>query len=151
MSFPTYVTVPFDRTIILSCEISSSSLFSAFPVLSKKVRRPCVQVPAVVIELRLRRAVLHPNRRHLFHMKQPDHHVCHLHASIVDIVLNLHAVSRMPQDTHHRVSQHGVPHMPDVRGLVRIDARMLDNDFVGQAFLPVLLLLCSPALGLSAL
>src|SRR5260370_8423554 len=34
----------------------------------------------------------------------------------------------MPQNPHHRVAQHCVPHVPDVRRLIRIDARMLHND-----------------------
>ncbi len=34
----------------------------------------------------------------------------------------------MPQNPHHRVAQRCVPHVPDVRRLIRIDARMLYND-----------------------
>ena len=114
-------------------------------VLGKEARRLRIQVPAVIIELRLLRHHLHADGPPLFHVQKPDDYVRHLHARIVNVILNLHAVPRVPQDSHHRVAQHRVPNVPDVRRLIRIDARMLHNDFVGQAFLPVVLPICCAA------
>src|SRR5882757_3288031 len=78
------------------------------------MRRLRIQIPAVVIELRLVRHHLHADGRPLLHPQKSDHHVRHLHARIVDIVLNLHPVPRVPQNPHHRVAQHRIPHMPNV-------------------------------------
>ncbi len=65
----------------------------------------------------------------MLNLSQADDDVRHLHARVIDVILNLHPVPRVPQDSHHRVAQHRVPHVPDVRRLVRINARMLDDDF----------------------
>jgi len=104
----------------------------------KEARRFCIQLPAVVIELWFRCPVPHPNRRDLFHLQQADHHIRHLHARVIDVILNLHPVTCVPQDPHHRVAQHRIPHVSDVRCLVRIDAGMLDDDFVGLPALAAL-------------
>src|SRR6266700_135911 len=83
-----------------------------------------------------------------------NHHVRYLYACVINIILNLHAVPRMPQYPHHCVAQHRVPHVPDVRRLVWIDAGVLDNHlarprFAPSAFLSSSALLC--ALSVSAL
>src|SRR5262249_19269712 len=70
----------------------------------------------------------------LLHTEKPDDHVCDLHARIVDVVLNLHACTRMPQDANHGVAEYRVSHVPDVRRFVRIDAGVLDEDFLVRAF-----------------
>ncbi len=114
------------------------------------MRRLRIQIPAVIVEFRLVRHHLHADRRPLLHPQKPDHHVRHLHARVINIVLNLHAIPRVSQNPHHRVAQHRVPHVPDVRRLVRIDARMLYNDLVGQPILAVRFLFRSLALALSA-
>ena len=69
----------------------------------------------------------------LLHTEQSDDHVSHLHAGIVDVVLDLHALARVPENPHHRVAEHGVAHVSDVRGLVGINAGMFDDDFLMPA------------------
>ena len=61
-------------------------------------------------------------------MKKPDHHVGHLHAGVVDVVLHFHAPARRAQHAHEGVAQDGVAQVADVRGLVGIDIGVLDND-----------------------
>src|SRR5215218_8396746 len=60
-------------------------------------------------------------------MQKPDDDVSNLHARVVDVVLHFDAVARGLQDAHERVAQHGVAHMTDVRGFVRVDAGVLDH------------------------
>ena len=55
-------------------------------------------------------------------MQKPQHHVRHLHARVINIILNFDAPPGMPQQPHERIPQHRIPQMPDVRRLVRIDA-----------------------------
>src|SRR5882762_3269062 len=98
-------------------------------VRGKEARRLRIHLPAVIIELWFRCAGIHPNRRDLFHLQQANHYVRHLHARVINVILNLHTVPRVPQDPHHRVAQHCISYVADVRRLVRIDARMLDDDF----------------------
>jgi hypothetical protein len=58
---------------------------------------------------------------------QTDHHIRHLHAGVVDVVLHSHALARSPQEPHKRIAQDGVAQMSDVRRLVRVDAGVLDQ------------------------
>ena len=59
---------------------------------------------------------------------ESDDDIGHLHARVVDIVLNF---DRLPADAQHAnegVAQHGITQVPDVGGLIRIDIRVLDDD-----------------------
>ena len=58
---------------------------------------------------------------------KPDHHIGHLHAGVVDVVLHIDLLPRRAQQAHKRVAQNGVAQMPDVRRLVGIDAGVLDQ------------------------
>ncbi len=82
-----------------------------------------------MIELRLHGQHLYADRRPLLHAQEGDDHVRDLHAGIVNVVLNLHAVAGVPQDTRHGVAEDGVAHMADMRGFVGIDAGVFDDDF----------------------
>ena len=55
-------------------------------------------------------------------------HVGHLHAGVVDIVLHFHRIAARAQHAHESIAQHGIAQMPDMRGFVRIDIRVLDDD-----------------------
>ena len=115
-------------TLLNRLQCRCPQLFRLRFVLRQQLRRARIQIPAVVIELRLAREHLHADRRALLHLQESDYDVRHLHACIVDVVLHLHAISRKFQNPRERISQHSVPHMPDVRRLVRINTRMLDNN-----------------------
>ena len=56
------------------------------------------------------------------------HHVGHLHAGVVDVILNFHRPAAGAQHAHEGVAQHGVAQMADVRGFVGIDVGVLDDD-----------------------
>ena len=60
-------------------------------------------------------------------MQKSQHHIGHLDARIVDVVLHFHALSRITQDARERIPQHGIPQMPDMRGFIRIDGCMLHD------------------------
>ncbi len=65
-------------------------------------------------------------------MFEPDHHVGHLHAGVVDVVLHLDGAAARAQHAHERVAQDRVAQMADVRGLVGIDVGVLDDDLAGN-------------------
>ncbi len=85
-----------------------------------------VEVPAVVVELPRDR--LHVGEGLLLDVLEAHHHVRHLHAGVVDVVLHPHVVAPVAQHAHERVAEAGVPEVADVGGLVRVDARVLDDD-----------------------
>ena len=75
--------------------------------------------------------------RHVLKVHESDHHVRHLHAGVVDVVLDIDRVTRGAQQADKCVAQNRVPQMADVRCLVGIDAGMFDQYFpadVGGAF-----------------
>ena len=98
------------------------------------LRDPGVEIPAVVIEPGLLGERLELGGRLLVQLCKSDHHVCDLYAGIVDIVLNVHFPSRVAQQAHERVAQHGVAKVSDVRGFVGIDAGVLDQNLAGWNF-----------------
>ena len=114
----------FDRSQRLPAQFLRARL-----VFRKKAGCLRIQIPAVIIKLRLLGHHLHADWRPLFHVQKSDYHVRHLHARVINVVLNLHAVPDVTQDSHHRVAKHRIPHVPDVRCFVGIDARMFDDDF----------------------
>ena len=61
-----------------------------------------------------------------------DHYVRDLHASIVDVVLDLNVVADVAKRSRHGVAQHRIPHVPDVRRFIRIDAGMFHDNFVAE-------------------
>src|SRR6185295_3726201 len=60
-------------------------------------------------------------------MQKPDDDVSNLDAGVVDVVLHFDTIASGLQDAHDRVAQYGVAHVTDVRGLVWVDARVLDR------------------------
>ena len=64
---------------------------------------------------------------------EAHHHVGHLHAGVVDVVLHLDAMAARAQHAHERVAQRGVAQVADVRRLVGIDVGVLDDDLFARA------------------
>ena len=60
------------------------------------------------------------------------HHVGHLHAGVVDVVLHFDRAAAGSQHTHERVAQDGVAQVTDMRGFVGIDVGVFDDDFAGD-------------------
>ncbi len=64
-------------------------------------------------------------------MVEAHHHVGHLYTGVVDVVLHLDFAAGGAEHAHEGVAQNRVAHMPDVRGLVRVDVGVLDDDLAG--------------------
>ena len=119
----------------------------AVPLLDRLERRPAqlqsslirfavfrdarVQVPAQIIELRTLGQTANILSRFLFEMKEGENHVGDLDAGIVDIVLHLNAAAGKVFEANERVAEHRVAQVADMRGLVGIDAGVLDDDLGG--------------------
>ena len=58
-----------------------------------------------------------------------DDDIGDLHAGVVDVVLDLDRASLKAQQPDQRVAERGVAQVADVRRLVRVDRRVLDDDF----------------------
>ena len=65
--------------------------------------------------------------RLVLQLAEADGDVGDLHAGIVDVVLDLDLASEEPQQPAERVAERRVAQVPDVRGLVRVDGRVLDD------------------------
>ncbi|OQC39426.1 MAG: hypothetical protein BWX64_01631 [Acidobacteria bacterium ADurb.Bin051] len=90
---------------------------------------PGVEIPAVVVERLGERPDLGERRR--LEVEETDHDVGELDAGVVDVVLDLDRVAERPQRAPQQVAEHRVAQMPDVRRLVRVDVRVLDDDLRG--------------------
>ena len=97
-------------------------------VLGVPLRNARVEIPAVVIEARLGGELFYVSPRFLFKINKSHHHVGDLHARVVDVVLDIHFPARKAQQADERIAQDGVAEMPDVRGLVGINAGVLNEN-----------------------
>ena len=61
---------------------------------------------------------------------EADDDVGHLHAGVVDVVLNFDALAAGAKHAHEGVAERGIAQVPDVRCLVGIDVGVLDDDFL---------------------
>jgi len=86
-----------------------------------EVRHAGIQVPAEIVELRLRGKRAHLFGRFLRDVNKADHDIRNLHAGIVDVVLHLDAPPGATKQAHERVAQRRVAQVADVRSLVWID------------------------------
>ena len=64
-------------------------------------------------------------QRFAFEMQKSHHHIGHLNAGIVDVVLHIHLLPGGAQQADKRVTQNRVAQVANVRGLVGIDAGVL--------------------------
>ena len=96
------------------------------------LRNPRIQIPAVVVDALASSAssaisASHASQVQRLQMREPHHHIGHLHAGVVDVVLHVHLLPGRAQQPHKGVAQDRVAQVPDVRGLVGIDAGVLDQ------------------------
>ena len=98
-------------------------------VFLEKARDARVQIPAVIIEFRLRGQGANFRRRFLGDVEESDDHVRNLHAGVVDVILHFDALPGAAQQAHERIAQHGVAQVADMRGLIRIDVGVFDDAF----------------------
>src|SRR5205807_7187966 len=90
-----------------------------------------VQIPAVIVERLFcwQRTIkrLDVIERHVLDMHEAHDDIRDLHARIIDVVLHLDAIAGSLENFDEGVANNGVAHVADVRGLVGIDAGMLDH------------------------
>ncbi len=93
------------------------------------LRNTRVEIPAQIVERPTRSLdqLRNLSRVHVLQALEPDHDVGHLHAGVVDIVLDLDVFAGGAQHAHKRVAENGVAQMADMRGLVRVDIGVLDD------------------------
>src|ERR1700687_1186706 len=61
-------------------------------------------------------------------MQESHSHVGDLHSGIVDVVLDIPFPAGKTQQANKGVAEDGIAEVSDVRGLVRIDTRVLDQN-----------------------
>ena len=97
-------------------------------VLFVPLRDAGVEIPAVVVEARLARESFNFRARLFLDLSETHNHVGDLHASVVDIVLDVDFAAGVTQQADKRVAENRVAQVADVRGLVGIDAGVLDQN-----------------------
>ncbi len=95
------------------------------------LRNTRIEVPADVVKSGSGGERLDLSAGLLLDMQKSNHHVGDLHARVVDVILDVHFPARKTQQPDERITKNGIPQMPDMRRLVGIDARMLDQHFAG--------------------
>ena len=68
--------------------------------------------------------------RFVLELAEADDDVGDLHAGVVDVVLHFDRRAAEAQHAHERVAERRVAQVADVRGLVRVDGRVLDDGLV---------------------
>ena len=93
-----------------------------------------VQIPAVVVEPDGRIVGQRPYGGEVARLerREPDDDVGDLDAGVVDVVLDFDLAAGEAEQAHHRVAERRVAQVADVRGLVRIDRRVLDDDLAAM-------------------
>ena len=97
------------------------------------LRNTRIEVPAVVVEGLWPRPGSRDERLNLalpffLQIQKAHHHVRHLDAGVVDIVLHIHMRARGLKQADKRVTQNGIAQMADVGRFVGIDAGVLDEN-----------------------
>ena len=102
------------------------------------IRDTGIQVPAVVVEpdRRIGREPLDRREIQPLDRRKAHHHIGHLHAGVVDVVLDLDVASLEADQPSERVAGRRVAQVPDVRGLVRVDRRVLDDGLLAAGEWP---------------
>src|SRR5580692_808672 len=101
-------------------------LFFAFTV---PLRDAGVEIPAVIVEVRLAGERFDFGAGFFLDVGETDNYVGNLHSGVVDVVLDVDFPARVTQQADESVSEDGVAQVTDVGGLVRIDAGVLDQNF----------------------
>ena len=67
----------------------------------------------------------------MFELAEADGDVGDLDAGVVDVVLDLDRTAQEAKQPPERVTERGVPQVADMRRLVRVDRRVLDDRLAG--------------------
>ena len=99
---------------------------------------PRINIPAVIVELLcgIRDHAAHIVECLSFDMDQPDDHIRHLHAGVIDVVLNFDIPPAGVEDSNEGIADGRVSQMADMRSFVRIDIRVFDDNLSVIAWIP---------------
>ena len=111
----------------MACSVSGRACRFCF-VLRVPLRDAGVEIPAVVVEAGLAGQSFDFGAGLFLDVRETDDHVRDLHAGVVDVVLDIDFPARVTQQADKRVAEDGVAQVADVRGLVGIDAGVLDQN-----------------------
>ncbi len=92
------------------------------------LRDPGIQIPAVVVKAWFFGKSLDLRTRFLLDLSEANHYIGHLHAGVVDVILNVDFPARKTQEPNECIPENCIAQMSNVRGLVGIDARVLDQN-----------------------
>ncbi len=97
------------------------------------LRNPRIKIPAVVVDagLTCKPALLDQlpdlgGGLLVLKLRESHHHVGHLHAGVVDVVLHVDLAAGGAQQANESIAEDGIAQMPYMRGLVGVDRRVLD-------------------------
>ena len=122
---------PCSMSCSASCADGQAVLVAVVPLGHSRV-----EVPAVVVEARLRRPARAPASSEICSsVSESDHDVGHLHASVVDVVLHFDGRTAKTQHADQRVAKRRVAQVADMRRLVGVDGGVFDDGLalVGRA------------------
>src|SRR5579864_409020 len=100
-------------------------------ILLVPLRNPGVKVPAVIIKARIleRDEFLNLALPFFLQIQEPDNYIRHLHAGVINVVLDVYVCSRGTQEPNKGVAQNSVAQMSDVGRFVGVDTGMFDQNF----------------------
>jgi len=90
-----------------------------------------VDTRTVVIEGFARQHLIPPRQLEQPFLEQceTDHHISHLHAGIVDIVIGLNMIALRAQHAYNCIANAGVTQVTHMRSFITIDIRVFNDDF----------------------
>ena len=94
---------------------------------------PGVEIPAVVVEPGRARELANFVQPLVLELPEADGDVGHLHAGVIDVVLDFDLAAEEAQQPAKGVAERCVAKMSDVRRLVRVDRGVLDDRLPGPA------------------
>ena len=62
-------------------------------------------------------------------MQEADHNISNLHASVIDVILDVHFPASKAQQADKGIAEDGVAQVSDMRRLIRVDAGVLHQNF----------------------
>src|SRR6476659_9960116 len=95
------------------------------PLRSPRIQIPTIEVDPLTVAVEFVKQCAYIPERFSFKVQKSHDDVRDLHAGVVDVVLHGNLLPCRTQQTHECVAKNGVAQMPDMRGLVGIDAGVL--------------------------
>src|SRR6185369_14323397 len=65
---------------------------------------------------------------YLLNREKADYYIRYLNSGVIDVILDVNFPAAEAQQSYERIAQDGIAKMSDVRGLVGVNTRVLDED-----------------------